>query len=130
MPGKLKLIVEGAEDGSVWGRIMYKGDLLTSSAENVKALEASFKEQLEGFYDLSPADINFEIEYDIQGFFDMHSYLNISAIAEKAEINKALLRQYATGHKYPSSDQVTKIKKAIHEIGKDLSRVNIVPALK
>ncbi len=69
--------------------------------------------------------MNIEIRYDLQAFFREFKDLKISSIAERAELNPSLLRQYATGNKFPSSDQVKKIEDAIHNLAKRLKQVSI-----
>ncbi len=68
---------------------------------------------------------DFDVSYDLTSFFEQHSYLNITDIAKYAEINQALMRQYAAGVKYPSEDRVKQIEKAIRQIGRDLTKLKL-----
>jgi hypothetical protein len=55
----------------------------------------------------------------------LHDYLKIGSVAEHAGINPGLLRQYASGVKYPSPDQAKKIEDALHHIANELQDVSI-----
>jgi DNA-binding transcriptional regulator YdaS (Cro superfamily) len=69
-------------------------------------------------------DTNFT---DVQTFFKSQDFLNISAFAKKAGINPSLLRQYASGTKQPSAQQVERIKTAILTIAEELEKVRLGP---
>jgi hypothetical protein len=116
------LIVEKA-DGELWGRVKIRGNLITDSASTLSALEKNLKYLILEFEEVEVSE--FEVSYDLISFFDEHSYLNISDIAKRAGINQALMRQYASGNKFPSQDRVTQIETAIREIGKELSKVRL-----
>jgi hypothetical protein len=116
------LIVEKA-DGELWGRVKIRGNLITDSASTLAALEKNLKYLILEFEEVEVSE--FEVSYDLISFFDEHSYLNISDIAKRAGINQALMRQYASGNKFPSQDRVTQIETAIREIGKELSKVRL-----
>jgi transcriptional regulator with XRE-family HTH domain len=66
-----------------------------------------------------------ELSYDLQAFFEEFNELEISSIAERAGLNPSLVRQYATGSKYPSADQAKKIESALHSLAKKLQNVAI-----
>ena len=123
---KHTIIIEQASDGTLWGRIEYGDDLLTTSGENIAELKRHFGEQLEGFYREDISKTKFEVKYDISAFFEHYSELNISAIGKKAGINTALLRQYKNRIKYPSQQQIKKIEDALHAIGRELSSISLV----
>ena len=69
------------------------------------------------------SDIKFEI--DFQQFFQYYKVLNAKFLAEKIGMNPALLSQYVQGHKKPSVKQTNKILTGIHEIGQELSGLNL-----
>jgi len=48
------------------------------------------------------------ISYDLQAFFKEFTELKISSITERAELKPSLLRQYASGNKFPSIDHQKK----------------------
>ena len=69
-------------------------------------------------------DIKFEI--DFQQFFRYYKVLNAKFLAEKIGINPTLLSQYVRGHKKPSEKQTDKILAGIHQIGQELSEINLL----
>ncbi|MCB0396030.1 MAG: XRE family transcriptional regulator [Flavobacteriales bacterium] len=69
------------------------------------------------------SDLKFEI--DIRQFFQYYKVLNAKFLAEKIGMNATLLSQYVQGHKKPSERQTEKILAGIHQIGLELSRINL-----
>ena len=69
-------------------------------------------------------NINFEI--DFKQFFQYYKVLNAKFLAEKIGMNPTLLSQYIQGHKKPSNLQTEKILEGIHEIGRELSEINLI----
>lgn len=119
---KTQLIVEKS-DGELWGRAKIKGNLIVDSAKTIQQLKKQLKELA---YELENVEIeDFEVSYDLTTFFENHSYLNITDVAKRAGINAALMRQYASGVKFPSEERVNEIEKAIHQIGKELTKVKL-----
>jgi hypothetical protein len=119
---KTQLVIERS-DGELWGRISIKGNLITDNAKNLQTLKKQLKDlalEIEGI------EIGeFEVSYDLTSFFEQHSELNVSEIANIAGINPGLMRQYASGVKYPSEERIQEIEKAIHEIGKKLTKIKL-----
>jgi DNA-binding transcriptional regulator YdaS (Cro superfamily) len=52
--------------------------------------------------------------------------LNSKFLAEKIGMNPTLLSQYVQGHKKPSENQTEKILSGIHQIGQELSEMNLI----
>lgn len=73
---------------------------------------------------VQPTDIKFEI--DFKQFFKYYKVLNAKFLAEKIGMNATLLSQYVQGHKKPSAKQTEKILTGIHQIGKELSEINLL----
>ena len=74
---------------------------------------------------MDKVDLNsmaFEFKYDLESFFQEHDYLKISSVAEIAGMNPSLIRQYASGVKYPSAEQADKLQRAIRKIADDLMK--------
>ena len=69
-------------------------------------------------------DIKFEI--DFQQFFKFYKVINANFLAEKIGMNATLLSQYVHGHKKPSAKQTEKILNGIHQIGQELSALNLL----
>jgi predicted RNase H-like HicB family nuclease len=69
-------------------------------------------------------NINFEV--DFKQFFQYYKVLNAKFLAEKIGMNPTLLSQYVQGHKKPSDQQTDKILYGIHQIGRELSELNLI----
>ena len=119
------LIIE-KDKGKVWGRINYKKNLITDYAGSIGALEKKMAKLLKEFHNVN--NPSFSHSYDLTVFFEEFNFLKQSKIAELAGVNPGLLRQYASGVKYPSSVQVKKIEMAVHELAKELQSVSLAIA--
>jgi transcriptional regulator with XRE-family HTH domain len=119
---KPQLIVERSE-GQLWGRTKIKGNLIVARARNLESL----KKKLIGLAaDIEDVEVNdFQLCYDLTSFFEEYAYLNITEIATQAGISPAMMRQYSSGRKFPSADRLSQIEKAIHNIGRQLSKVRL-----
>ena len=69
-------------------------------------------------------DIRFEI--DFKQFFKYYKVINAKFLAEKIGMNSTLLSQYVSGTKKPSPKQTAKILSGIHQIGQELSGINLL----
>ena len=130
---KIEIIIE-RKDGLLWGRVEGKGDFMpTPYGTTTAKVIANFKELIsdyvkhEGKKDpywskMNLDDLVFDFQYDLKAYFQEHDYLKISSVAEQAGMNPRLVRQYASGVKYPSAHQAGKIRKAIKNIATELTR--------
>ena len=66
----------------------------------------------------------FDISIDIQPHGSATIEPKVSNIANKANINPSLLRQYKTGKAKASEEKAKKVLKATHELGKELLSVS------
>ena len=73
---------------------------------------------------LTHDNINFEV--DFKQFFQYYKVINAKFLAEKIGMNPTLLSQYVQGHKKPSDKQTDKILLGIHQIGRELSELNLI----
>lgn len=69
---------------------------------------------------------NLKFEIDFRQFFQYYKVINSKFLAEKIGMNPTLLSQYVQGHKKPSDKQTEKILLGIHQIGKELSEINLI----
>ncbi len=69
---------------------------------------------------------NLKYEIDFAQFFQYYKVLNSKFLAEKIGMNPTLLSQYVQGHKKPSENQTEKILSGIHQIGQELSEMNLI----
>lgn len=126
---KFRLIIEKVEQG-YWGRIKNDRSLITSYGGTIPLLKINMKEAIELTYEEKSKqlpDYEFELVVDVQEFFEINNFINISTLAEYIGMNPSLLRQYAKGIKFPSIKQVSRIEKGIKEIGKQLMQTELQP---
>ena len=88
------------------------------------ALEAVNLYFEEDGFQATPQNIRFEI--DFKQFFQYYRIINAKYLAEKIGMNPTLLSQYVQGHKKPSEAQTEKILYGIHQIGQELSEINLI----
>jgi len=89
-----------------------------------KALEAAnlfFEED-----DIRLEQENLKYEIDFKQFFQYYKVINAKFLANKIGMNPTLLSQYVQGHKKPSDAQTEKILLGIHQIGQELSEINLI----
>jgi predicted RNase H-like HicB family nuclease len=133
---RLTIIIEKG-DGEIWGRVEAPGFLNVTVGNSEAEITQNMLELIEDFLEnegkedeywrgVTLENIEFDYRYDLTAFFDLFSPLKINSIAEKAGINKALMRQYVSGVKHPSAQQVQKIESAIHAFGQNLMKVSLV----
>lgn len=137
MQTTIPVIIEKGDDGDLWGRIEGKGNFLPTTVgpsvqevlDNLRSLIADYLKH-EGKEDKfwkaqNPDELEFEIFYDLQAFFAEHDEINATAIAKRAGINPALLRQYSSGVKHPSKERAKQIEQAIHQLADELKAVSL-----
>lgn len=118
------MIVEKTETGfSAFGKdypIYTTGlsipELINNSYE---ATELFFEEEK-----VKSPELKFEI--DFKKFFKYYKVINAKFLAEKIGMKATLLSQYVQGHKKPSAKQTEKILNGIHQIGQELSGINLL----
>lgn len=115
----MKLTIE-PKGKDFWGRILKDDNLIVDCADSQEKL-------IEQMTKLVDANVKFTIDYDLQSFFEDFSYLKMSKLSAISGINDSLMRQYATGQKFPSTKQVAKIQAAIEQIIRELSEVKLTP---
>lgn len=69
---------------------------------------------------------NLRFEIDFKQFFLHYRVLNSKFLADKIGMNPTLLSQYVQGRKKPSEAQTEKILLGIHQIGQELSEINLI----
>jgi hypothetical protein len=126
----IKVILERGS-GDLWGRVEESDFSFFTTGNTVDEIINNLKELVSDFIENEGADnpnwnkvsidnLTFEVEYDLTDFFELYSSLKISTIAKYAGINESLMRQYASGIKYPSTQQVKKIEDVIHQLANNL----------
>ena len=122
---KIKIIVEKTETGfSAFSEeypIFTTGRTVPELLDNTyEATQLYFEEK----YEVSPGNLKFEIYF--AQFFQYYKVLNSKFLAEKIGMNPTLLSQYVQGRKKPSDSQTEKILSGIHQIGQELSEMNLI----
>ncbi|SDE20063.1 hypothetical protein SAMN04487996_10419 [Dyadobacter soli] len=118
------MIVEGSDE-ALWGRVSYDDNLIVESAATLQELIAKMKSLLLAFHDINPDDVQLNILFDLVALFEEFNFLNISKVADASGLNGSLLRQYATGKKFPSAKQAEKVQEALRQIASRLAEVHI-----
>lgn len=70
-------------------------------------------------------DLELEYKYDIASFFNEFNWINISALAKVLGMNRSLLYQYKKGDTYISHEQMKRIERGVHELGKKLLEFSV-----
>lgn len=122
---KIKIIVEKTETGfSAYSEeysIFTTGRTIPELISNAcEATQLYFEEEYKITYE------NLKFEIDFAQFFRYYKVLNSKFLAEKIGMNPTLLSQYVQGHKKPSENQTEKILFGIHQIGQELSEMNLI----
>lgn len=123
---KIKIIVEKTDTGfsafSVDYSIFTTGKTIPELVNN--SYEASNLYFEEKNIEITHENLQFDI--DFKQFFQYYKVLNSKFLAEKINMNPTLLSQYVQGHKKPSPKQTEKILLGIHQIGQELSEINLI----
>ena len=93
--------------------------LKVNALEAIHLLEEGSSKKLS-----NSSDLVFEI--DFQQFFEYYKVINAKHLAKRIGMNETLLSQYVNGRKKPSTHQVKRIMDGLHEIGKELTQLNLV----
>jgi predicted RNase H-like HicB family nuclease len=123
---KIKMIVEKTDTGfSAFSEdypIYTTGRTIPELIDN--SLEASnlcFEEE-----NIQITQENLKFEIDFKQFFQHYKVINAKFLANKIGMNPTLLSQYVQGRKKPSDAQTEKILLGIHQIGQELSEINLI----
>jgi len=123
---KINMIVEKTETGfSAYSEeysIYTTGRTITELMDNAYEAANLYFEDEEVI--LTHENLKFEI--DFKQFFQYYKVLNSKFLADKIGMNPTLLSQYVQGHKKPSESQTEKILAGIHQIGQELSEINLI----
>ena len=122
---KIKIIVEKTKTGfSAYSEeypIFTTGRTIPELINNaLEATQLNFEEEFEITHE------NLKFEIDFVQFFQYYKVLNAKFLAEKIGMNPTLLSQYVQGRKKPSENQTEKILSGIHQIGQELSEMNLI----
>ncbi len=122
---KIRIIVE--KTGTGFSAFSEEFPIFTTARTVPELINNSYEATqlyFEDKYEISHENIKLEI--DFEQFFQYYKVLNSKFLAEKIGMNPTLLSQYVQGHKKPSENQTEKILTGIHQIGQELSEVNLI----
>ena len=126
MNKKIKMIVEKTDTGFS----AYSDNLpIYTTGKTIPELINNAYEAAELYYEEQKEAIthnNLQFEIDFKQFFQYYKVLNSKFLAEKIGMNPTLLSQYVQGRKKPSENQRDKILFGIHQIGQELSQINLI----
>jgi transcriptional regulator with XRE-family HTH domain len=129
MKKKIILIIDTKGKGSLCGRVLYEDKLIEDSGKTISQIETKMKKVLKNFHRLKEDQFDFEIQYDISGFFQDKNFLNASVVADRAGISRIMMRQYRMGNKFPTLERLTQLEKAIKEIRTELKSIKLAKQL-
>jgi predicted RNase H-like HicB family nuclease len=123
---KISMIVEKTETG--FSAFSEDYPIYTTGKTIVELLDNAFEAANLYFEDenIKISHENLKLEIDFKQFFQYYRVLNAKFLADKIGINPTLLSQYVQGHKKPSEAQTEKILLGIHQIGQELSEINLI----
>ncbi|HOJ90135.1 MAG TPA: hypothetical protein PK622_10730 [Saprospiraceae bacterium] len=122
---KVGIIIEKTRTGFSAYAIDYP---IYTTGKNIAELIGNAYEATQLFFEDGKKSLKIMIQYqiDFKQFFQYYRVLNAKVIAEKIGMNPTLLSQYVQGKKHPSQQQTERIINAIHEIGVELSTINLI----
>jgi len=123
---KLRVLVEKTSTGFCAGADEYAvyttGRTISEIIENmVEAFNLHFEDD-----GIEVKTKNIELHMNLAQFFQEYPVLNAKLLADRIGMNYTLLNQYVNGHKKPSAKQTHRILRGIHEIGIELSELNLL----
>ena len=123
---KIKMIVEKTDTGfSAFSEnypIYTTGRTIPELIDNaIEAANLFFEDE-----GIAITQENIKFEIDFKQFFKYYKVLNAKFLADKIGMNPTLLSQYVQGRKKPSDAQTEKILLGIHQIGQELSEINLI----
>jgi len=123
---KIKITVEKTNTG--FSAFCYDYPIFTVGRTIPELIENAFEAANLYFEDseIKLTRDNLKFEIDFKQFFQHYKVLNSKFLADKIGMNPTLLSQYVQGHKKPSDKQTEKILLGIHQIGQELSEINLI----
>ena len=124
---KIKIIVEKTRTG--YSAYADKYAAYTTGG-NFPQLKRNMLEALNLLFDYQGKKLvkedGLQFTLDLAQFFEFYRVINAKALSERIGMNQSLLAQYISGIKTPSDAQVNRILKGIRELGRELSKIELV----
>lgn len=131
----MKVTVEKHKDGTYWGTITEVPGVVASYGSTLAELKENLQQAYADHYELAGElgeDYAKELDprpsftylLNLKNIFHLLPEVKVSSIAQKANINPSLLRQYKTGKTKASEEQAKKVLKAMHQLGEELLSIS------
>ena len=131
----MNVFVGKHKDGTYWGTVTEVPGVVASYGNTLSELKSNVEQAYADYYELAvdlkeDYVVNLEKKPDftyllnLKNIFHLLPEVKVSNIANKANINPSLLRQYKTGKAQASEEQAKKVLNAMHELGKELLSVS------
>ena len=131
----MNVTVEKHKDGTYWGTITEVPGVVASYGSTLAELKTNLQQAYTDHYELAAElgedyaeelDPNPTFTYllNLKNIFHLLPEVKVSSIAQKANINPSLLRQYKTGKTRASEAQAQKVLKAMHQLGEELLSIS------
>ena len=131
---KLKVLVEKGDDGTYWGATQNVPGVVSAFGNSLEELKANTQVAFADYIETAEQckedwvdDVKgikqVEFYMNMASFFRLVPQVKISAIAQKANINPSLMRQYATGKAAVSETRLKVIQNTLHDLGHELLSV-------
>ena len=100
-------------------------EAINNMKEAMQEVIELYQETEEKVPDELQGPVEFEYKYDVPSVFNHFDEINLTTFSRKIGVNPSLLRQYKNGLAFASKKQAEKIKKGLHELGKQLSAAQL-----
>jgi len=106
--------------------VLGEGKTETEAIENFNSVYDAMKEEYEAKTG-TVLDYSFEFSFDLPTMLEHYKgYLSLAGLQRITGINQMQLSQYVNGVRNPSNKTISKIEKAIHSFGLELSKITLL----
>ena len=126
VPKKITVVIEKTKTGFSAFTEDYP---VFTTAKNIPELIGNTIEAANLFFEDQKTSVtreNIKFILDFKQFFQYYKVINAKVLARKIGMNESLLSQYVQGRKKPSGQQTEKILAGIHQIGRELSEIDLI----
>ena len=123
---KIDVTVEKTKDGYSAFAPNYA---IGTTGSDLQDLRSNVVEALNFLFEESERQVtesNLRFNLSISQFFGFYKVINVKALSDRIGMNNSLLAQYVSGHKNPSERQTRRILLGLKELGKELSRIELL----
>ena len=107
--------------------LLGQGNTVEEAIEDFYVSRDEIKEYYQEIGKEFPENLEFEFRYDMASFLDSYSdKISLAGLGRLTGINPKQLSHYLTRKRNPSPKTVKKREAALHEFGKEISRVHFI----